>query len=75
MSRSLLTTSSLPQRKLSNLIVENSFAPASNLGFGHTNKVDSLKIKRPQTARAFRKQIDDMYEEITRQGELAKAKL
>lgn len=34
-----------------------------------------LKIKRVQTARAFRKQIDEMYEELNRQGELTKAKL
>ncbi|KAF3765824.1 acetyl-CoA synthetase-like protein [Cryphonectria parasitica EP155] len=35
----------------------------------------TLKIKRPQTAKAFKKQIDDMYDEIARQSEQPKAKL
>lgn len=35
----------------------------------------TLKIKRVQTARAFRQQIDDMYAELARKGELTKAKL
>lgn len=35
----------------------------------------TLKIKRVQTARAFRKQIDDMYEELAQENEVTKAKL
>ncbi|CAN8103747.1 unnamed protein product [Discula destructiva] len=35
----------------------------------------TLKIKRPQTARAFRKQIDDMYNEIEAQSQVTKARL
>ncbi|PSR79272.1 hypothetical protein BD289DRAFT_104305 [Coniella lustricola] len=35
----------------------------------------TLKIKRPQTARAFRKEIDALYEEIASQTVPAKAKL
>lgn len=37
------------------------------MGFGEnvlTQVYNSLKLKRPQTARAFRKEIDRMYEEI-----------
>jgi long-chain acyl-CoA synthetase len=51
--------------------------PSDPLDNSHANIffVDRLKLKRPQSARAFREQIDAMYQEIAEQEPATKSKL